>query len=65
MQILLYVIDVILFLALFITLEIVWANVKAGYAARDYLTCLRYILMGVAALAAIIAVSTLANNYLQ
>lgn len=65
MQILLYVIDVVLFLALFIMLEIVWANVKGGWQARDYAACARYLLGGVAGLAVIIAVSTTANAYLQ
>lgn len=65
MKILLYVIDVLLFLVLFVTLDIVWTNVKVSLKEKDFLNAVKYIIGEIAVLAVIIAISSVANYYLQ
>lgn len=65
MKILLYVIDVLLFLVLFVTLDIVWTNVKVSLKEKDFLNAVKYIMGEIAVLAVIIAISSVANYYLQ
>ena len=65
MKILLYVIDVLLFLVLFVTLDIVWTNVKVSIKEKDFLNAVKYIIGETAVLAIIIAISSVANYYLQ
>lgn len=65
MKILLYVIDVLLFLVLFVTLDIVWTNVKASLKEKNFLNAVKYIIGEIAVLAVIIAISSVANYYLQ
>lgn len=65
MKILLYVIDVLLFLVLFVTLDIVWTNVKVSLKEKDFLNAVKYIMGEITVLAVIIAISSVANYYLQ
>ncbi len=64
MEILRYVVNIICFIALFITLEIVWANVKNHWQAKNLLGCAEYLLGGVAMLVVLIAISDALNSML-
>ena len=62
MEILRYIVNIICFIALFITLEVVWANVKQNWASKNLLVCAEYLLGGAAVLLVLIALSDAVNS---
>ncbi|BAL83657.1 hypothetical protein SELR_19490 [Selenomonas ruminantium subsp. lactilytica TAM6421] len=64
MEILRYIVNIICFIALFITLEVVWANVRNNWQARNLLGCAEYLIGGVTVLLVLIALSDAANSML-
>ena len=64
MEILRYIVNIICFVALFITLEVVWANVRNNWQARNLLGCAEYLIGGVTVLLVLIALSDAANSML-
>ena len=64
MEILRYIVNIICFIALFITLEVVWANVRNNWQARNLLGCAEYLIGGITVLLVLIALSDAANSML-
>lgn len=62
MEILRYIVNIICFIALFITLEVVWSNVKQNWASKNLLVCAEYLLGGAAVLLVLIALSDAVNS---
>ena len=64
MEILRYIVNIICFIALFITLEVVWANVRNNWQEKNLLGCAEYLIGGVTVLLVLIALSDAANSML-
>lgn len=64
MEILRYIVNIICFIALFITLEVVWSNVKHNWQDKNLLVCAEYLLGGAAVLLVLIALSDAVNSML-
>ena len=64
MEILRYIVNIICFIALFITLEVVWANVKNHWQNKNLLGCAEYLIGGATVLIVLIALSDAANSML-
>ncbi|SHK42976.1 hypothetical protein SAMN05216582_10427 [Selenomonas ruminantium] len=64
MEILRYIVNILCFLALFITLEVVWTNVKNHWQNKNLLSCAEYIIGGITVLLVLIAISDAANSML-
>jgi predicted small integral membrane protein len=62
MEILRYIINIVCFIALFITLEVVWANVKSHWQSKNLLGCAEYLIGGITVLLVLIALSDAVNN---
>ncbi|MCR5757119.1 MAG: hypothetical protein K6F95_04355 [Selenomonas sp.] len=65
MEFLRFVVNIICFIALFITLEVVWTNVKNHWHNKNLLGCAEYLVGGAAVLAVLIALSDAANRFFQ
>ena len=64
MEIISYIVNIFCFIALFITWEIVWVNVKNHWQAKNLLGCAEYLLGGAAVLVVLIAISDAINSLL-
>ena len=64
MEILRYIVNIVCFLALFITLEVVCANVKSHWQSKNLLGCAEYLIGGITVLLVLIALSDAVNNML-
>ena len=64
MEILRYIINIVCFIALFITLEVVLANVKSHWQSKNLLGCAEYLIGGITVLLVLIALSDAVNNML-
>ena len=62
MEILRYIVNIVCFIALFITLEVVWANVKSQKKNKNLLGCAEYLIGGITVLLVLIALSNAVNN---
>ncbi|SDP30890.1 hypothetical protein [Selenomonas ruminantium] len=64
MEILRYIVNIICFIALFITLEVVWSNVRNHWQNKNLLGCAEYLIGGATVLIVLIALSDAANSML-
>lgn len=65
MKILLYIVYAICFFVFMTTLEVVWTNVKAYAKEKNYQQCLLYLLGGTVVVFVLVAITDVANSYLQ
>lgn len=64
MEFLRYIVNIICFVALFITLEVVWSNVRNNWQAKNLLGCAEYLIGGATVLLVLIALSDAVNSML-
>ncbi len=64
-MILYFVVNILCFLGVLFTLEIVWANVKPAWKERDFRTIFIYLLGGTAAFMVMIALTTAARHFAE
>lgn len=65
MEILRYIVNIICFIALFITLEVVWANVRNHWHNKNLLGCAEYLIGGATVLVVLIALSDALNSMVK